>query len=49
MEHFSKYLDSGPTVHEERYYIIRHKTENKHKSTLHNMKPREIQNIKQGK
>jgi len=25
MEHFSKYLDSGPTVHEETNYIIRYK------------------------
>jgi DTW domain-containing protein YfiP len=27
MEHFSKYLDSIPTVHEETKYIIRYKTQ----------------------
>ena len=27
MEHFSKYLDSRPTVHKETKYIIRYKTQ----------------------
>lgn len=49
MEHFFKYLDSRPTVHKETKYINRYKTENKHKSTLQNTKPRKIQNIKHGK